>query len=349
MRDLLGRWRGVTVAGYDVVRIVLGLLLLSAAALKGHQLATEPVVGSGLLDSRWFLIGVVEFELFFGLWLLSGLYPKWTWAPALSCFALFAGVSLWKALSGEATCGCFGRVPVNPWYTFTLDTAVVVALLRWRPRGLSQFSWSENRTAPLGIRPLGLIAAWLALGIPAAVAMGSYQAATISETGDILGESEIVVLEPEKWIGKRFPLLDYIDVGDRLAEDKWIIVLYHYDCSKCQEVISECERLSGVWAVDSVGTRVALVEMPPYENCDESMVSRGVPLVLGRLRDTREWFGATPIQVAVNEGVVLEAVDWDTRSPRLRLFEGMSAGMGTRLSIRGNGRWFSSRSSAEGR
>jgi len=71
------------VSGYNCTRLALGLLLLIAAALKGHQLATEPVPETGLLTSRWFLIGVVEFELFFGLWLLSGLYPKWTWRAAL--------------------------------------------------------------------------------------------------------------------------------------------------------------------------------------------------------------------------------------------------------------------------
>jgi hypothetical protein len=65
------------VAGYDVVRVVLGLVLLTAAALKGYQLATEPIVGWGFLNSRWFLIGVVDFELFFGLWLLANVVREW--------------------------------------------------------------------------------------------------------------------------------------------------------------------------------------------------------------------------------------------------------------------------------
>jgi hypothetical protein len=108
-------------SGYDVVRIVLGVLLLSAAGLKAHQLATEPVLSTGLLDSRWLLMATVEFELLFGLWLLGNIWPKPTWAAALACFGLFTCVSLYKALSGYATCGCFGRVSVNPWYTATLD------------------------------------------------------------------------------------------------------------------------------------------------------------------------------------------------------------------------------------
>lgn len=98
-----------TIAGYDVVRILLALVLLAVAGLESHQLLTEPVLGSGLLHARWLLIGLVEFELFFGLWLLVGVLPKATWRFSLACFTCFAGVSLFKALSGEASCGCFAR------------------------------------------------------------------------------------------------------------------------------------------------------------------------------------------------------------------------------------------------
>ncbi len=62
--------------GYDVVRIAAALLLLVAATSKAYQLVTEPVLGSGVLESRPFLMFVVEFELFFGLRLLSGLLPS---------------------------------------------------------------------------------------------------------------------------------------------------------------------------------------------------------------------------------------------------------------------------------
>ena len=55
---------------------LVALVLLVAAVLKAHQLATEPVVGSGLLDSRWLLVAVVQHELFLAFWLLSGLFPR---------------------------------------------------------------------------------------------------------------------------------------------------------------------------------------------------------------------------------------------------------------------------------
>ena len=75
MKNLLGpTLRPLT--GYDAVRVAVGILLLTAAGLKGYQLATEPLLGTGFLDSRWLLTMTVEFELLFGLWLLANIWPK---------------------------------------------------------------------------------------------------------------------------------------------------------------------------------------------------------------------------------------------------------------------------------
>jgi hypothetical protein len=51
-------------SGYDVVRILAAIVLLTAAGLKAHQLATEPIPARTWLDSRWLLMTTVEFELF---------------------------------------------------------------------------------------------------------------------------------------------------------------------------------------------------------------------------------------------------------------------------------------------
>ena len=56
------RCLGPVHSGYDVVRLLVALLLLLAGGLKAHQLATEPIIGSGLLDNRWLLMATVEFE-----------------------------------------------------------------------------------------------------------------------------------------------------------------------------------------------------------------------------------------------------------------------------------------------
>lgn len=289
----------VRITRYGVVRVILGLILLTAAGLKGFQVATEPVAETGLLTSRWFLIGLVEFELFLGLWLLAGLYPRGTWRAALLCFSAFASVSLYKTLSGEVSCGCFGKVPVNPWYALLLDLTAIAALVCWRPApGPSPVPPSVASSRRRGAR---LAAVGLLVGIPAAVAMGSYRAATVGRAGDILGDGQFVVLEPESWVAKRFPLLSYIDIGDQLVERDWIVVLYHHDCSSCRELIRDYEQVGRVSAMSSGGRQVALIELPPYGS---KRFSSGASCRQGRLSDAKKWFVATPVECTLERALV---------------------------------------------
>lgn len=115
------------------VPVVLGAVLLTAAALKTHQLATIPTAESVLFTSRWFLVSFVEFELALGLWLLVGAYLPQARLAALAAFASFAVVSLYQALAGRVSCCCFGRIPFGPRYTLVFDLIAIAALWRWHP------------------------------------------------------------------------------------------------------------------------------------------------------------------------------------------------------------------------
>jgi len=292
-------------SGYDVLRILLALLLLAAGGLKAHQLATEPVTGTGLLDSRWLLMATVEFELFFAVWLLSGTLPRLTCCAMLGLFGLFTCISLYKAISGHATCGCFGRVQVNPWYTATLDVSIVLSLLRWRPKGQEPLFSINVRHLPA--RMTGVLAAWLLVALPVAFAMGSYADTTLSDAGEIIGDGKIVVLEPEKWIGKRFPLFDYIDIGEKLKGGKWLVLLYHHDCPKCQETLQELNEI----VRQMKALQVALVEMPPHGNSTMTLAPDGITVIHGRLSDVREWFAETPVFLTLYDGQTITIREMD--------------------------------------
>ncbi len=313
--------RGGRVAGYDVVRVVLGLVLLTAAALKGHQLATEPILAGGLLNSRWFLIGVVEFEVLFGVWLLAGPHPRLSWLVALGCFGFFAAVSAWKGLSGATSCGCFGRVPVNPWYTFALDTLAVVLLSAARPAhrgcqvgkrivGASPLL-SRNRpdvfsVLPTRVRrfPIALVGClWVALGLPGAVMMASFEESSLNDAGQVIGNGNIVILEPETWVGKRFPLLAYIDIGDELGKGEWIVALWHHACPRCQHTIPAFERLTSASGKDASGLRAALVELPPY-GAEPAKPGIGAQ-ARGRLCNAKQWFVTVPVFIKLEDAVVI--------------------------------------------
>ena len=282
-------------AGFALVRVGLGAVLLTAAALKGYQLATEPVAGGSVLRSRAFLVALVEFELFFGLWLVWGAYPWLTWRLAIGCFSVFACAALYQAFSGWSSCGCFGKLKANPWFTAGFDVLAVAALMAWRPgekaRRTSRAEWR---------RLAGAVGLTVLLGLPGGYFMARYTPAALAHDGSLAGSSHFVVLEPETWIDKPFPLLKYIDISEQLARGDWLVMLYHHDCPSCLREIPRYERLAA-------SRPTALVEMPPYAPSGLGPVAASSPCVRGRVADVREWFVETPAELMLKDGIVTAA------------------------------------------
>jgi hypothetical protein len=62
--------------------------------------------------------------------------------------------------------------------------------------------------------------------------------ATTANQGQTFGNpGELVVLEPEKWAGQYFSLVDHIDVGSQLLTGQWIVLLVHHDCDHCAAAV----------------------------------------------------------------------------------------------------------------
>jgi len=294
------------VLGYCVVRTLLGLLLLAAGGLKVHQLATEPVAAGGLFAARWWLIVEAEAEIIFGLWMLGGLLPRLTWTAALGCFSLFCGVALYKGLSGAASCGCFGKLSVNPWYTLVLDVAAVGALVLFRP--------NLRQPAPAGRwrrRLAAVLASSLLIGVPAGVAAALYEPARLAADGRIEGDDQFVVLDPETWTGKKLGLLRHIDTGEQLAKGRWTVVLYRHDCPHCRKKIAQFERACRKAAEVPGAARTAMIELAPYAPPGKSLLASDTPCLRGKVSDKRKWFVETPVALSVADGVVTALIKDD--------------------------------------
>jgi hypothetical protein len=150
-----------------------------------------------------------------------------------------------------------------------------------------------------------VLAVWLFLGLPAGIAMGSYADTTLSEAGHVMGNGNIVVLKPDSWIGKRFPLLEYIDNGERLTRGSWAVLFYHRDCPVCQEAIPRYEACARRSRPEQGDTRIALIEVPPYDRPLSHTPTKGSSCLLGRLDSDHKWFVETPLEVTVDGGVVI--------------------------------------------
>ena len=292
------------VNGWLAVRFLLASLLLTAAGLKGHQLATEPVANESLFTSRWLLIGVVELEIGLGIWLLVGAKSLWLWRAAMALFAGFAGVSLYTVWQGFESCGCFGRLVIAPEWALTVDFAALMLLVSFPPKSIH-----SDSVVGLGLLPtkrremLAVVCLSCLLGFPSAMAMAFYAPATVNAAGELIGDGKIVLLEPETWIGNQFPLSPHIDVGDEIATGQWLVVLYHHDCPNCQTAIPHYLELSRHSVLNPNVPQIALVQVPPYATRINWAAGN---CVWGRLSDEREWFVTAPVEIAVTNGKVTD-------------------------------------------
>jgi len=295
---------------FDLVRWALGLLLLVAGILKAYQLATEPVANRDIFSYRWSMTAQVYFELIFSVWLLRGLDKRLTWLAAVGCFLLFSGVTLYKALSGSASCGCFGKIEVSPWCTLVLDVPAVAALLIFGPD-------LKQREAVKHYRPRLTAATGLSLPlcVPAGVAMGSCHPATPTAGGETISKGRFVILEPTKWSGKPLPLLRHSDIGEKLSKGSRLVLLRRGRCPDCAEAKTRYRSASTDLMVDG-GIGVAFVEVPPWTQVHGKAGNRSDGTVVeGRLsaedRD-REWFVTTPAVALLEDGVVRAA--WEGKA-----------------------------------
>jgi hypothetical protein len=275
-----------------VIRLIVATIILTAAVLKAHQLATTPSLGDGLLHARWFNIFVVEFELFFGVWLILGMLPKLTWFATVGCFSVFTLVSFYEAILGEKSCGCFGNVTVNPWVTTIFDISVVSVLMCLRP--ITLFSFQENFWGVLtGKRFLAIVLFWIVLSFPIIWFCSSFKVTTVGSVGELIDGSNNVILEPAQWIGLKFPLLSFLDndaVVTQLTAGKKNVVLFRFDCGECIKLI---KRISNK-------DKYVFITIPSKKGNVE-MFSSLEYLVLP---DKYEWWVETPVVFILENGIV---------------------------------------------
>jgi thiol-disulfide isomerase/thioredoxin len=269
--------------------VVVGLLLMLASTLKAHELATTTFITDEEVAS-WPKMAYITLEFGFGLWLCVGLYSVITRRIAIGCFAVFLSVSLYKGISGEETCRCFGSIEISPWSTALLDAIVLLALSLVRPA-----------TDRAGCRKT-----WMLLGLCAPfILLGAGPVAwTVARDWMADSSSRAGVIRLGDLMGREFPLFHEIDIGERLGTGKWIVVLFRQDCPDCLREIPRYQRLATEIAGGERSVRIAIIEVPPYG--DQAM-EQWSGLTLGKLNETRNWFVKTPMTFGLDNRIVVPA------------------------------------------
>jgi hypothetical protein len=280
-----------------ILACFLGLLLLTAAGLKAHDLMLRPNPASLLLGSPWFHATFVEAELILGLWAISGVAHKLACTILALAFSSFALIAFAEAIHGATSCGCFGGLTTNPWHTAIFDSLAAVALIFFRPPPTYQ-------AGPLiGLR----IATLLVIAILAAgplVAAASRSACPEITTTTDPGNHQAVFLDPPAWLGKPFPLDPFVHIPDNLSKGKWLILLVHADCPRCRAVSSTVDALVTTWKHQGLSPSILIIELPPYPDND---IAPSGPCKRARVTCNSTLFAHTPALIKLVDGQVVEA------------------------------------------
>ncbi|MGC8541800.1 MAG: MauE/DoxX family redox-associated membrane protein [Phycisphaerae bacterium] len=299
---------------FRTLRIVIGLTLVCSSSLKLWQFTHPQTVPPSLEGLTGVMPAVVGWVAFLGLWLLTGAFSsiaRWT---AIICFSLFSFYALYEAISGKSSCGCFGQVQVNPWFTVILDVAIVLALL-FLIRPVDFSTRRAKRRWPIAVA----MVIGLSVGVASAIL---HPKPPLEASGLATADGGgLAILEPDKWIGHRFPPFTHIllrhpgqvgphgiPLSQRLAHGQWIVMLYHASCDECRRAIPVYEALArGEYSANQM-PHVAFIRIPsdPPTPLPRELFHNSAA-VHGALDTTHEWFATTPIAVELVAGKVIAA------------------------------------------
>jgi hypothetical protein len=275
-----------------VVRVVAAALLITAAAMKAIAL-------QGWSDYGYVALIVCEFVL--GIQLALNSFPRAALWLAAFTFSIFACVALTKALSGDASCGCFGAAPIRPWVVFGVDVVTAVALtcavLRDPSKCANRWPWQQDKVKYWALGS-SIVAALLFIAGRTSL---THMDTVISGGRTLIVSGNAVVCDPFEWVNERLPLLPYIDIGHDLQDGRWRIVVLRSGCSKCNAVAKRLFDSSL-----STNEMIALIEIQSDASAEASLAGsfpRG-PIRLGRLSVDKQWVIETPVELLVVDGVV---------------------------------------------
>ena len=290
--------------GFSGLRYGIALILLVAASLKAYQISMAPlppiVQGSvftsllELLNGRNFLMVVVVCELLWALVLIADFCRPLAWLASLIGFSVFTLVSLIKGIAGEADCGCWGNFTVNPFATMVFDLVFVALLLVCRERVVWTFPVVDRK------KLTAVVVAWLVLAGPALFFMLSLKQqphATLGTEFTGADGKKTILLEPETWIGKEFPLFSRFvepEGAEVLKQGTWDVLLIHTDCPKCLQMMADLEARRV--------EKISIVVVPSGSN--EKVYNTSFSMFC--LDNRNDWFVTTPCVVRISEGICVE-------------------------------------------
>jgi Protein of unknown function (DUF1573) len=172
--------------------LIVAMVLVCAAILKGYRLWEGGLLQSGFFESSTIQIGLSAMETALGFGLAFGIQLRLLRVATLGLFSAFLGFNLSHAVSGMRTCACF-NADSSIWLTGGLDVAILLLMWFWHPAA-SPKTATERTAAPLaGYLGLGM----LTLGI-AGYSFERLEAGSSQTNLVVVGQERVEVHHPDR-------------------------------------------------------------------------------------------------------------------------------------------------------
>ena len=270
---------------------VIAVLLYAAAGLKLAEYLQD-----GFRSYPQLHLLEILFEIVLASALISGFARSLVIKFTAVVFCGFLTVTLYRALSGRHSCGCFGAVKVNPWITSLLDLSIIILIVS----NLRIRQIPGRLLAKFGLFAVILAAAMLAT----AWVVYYFRPAHLTPDGKLLGGYGPITCNPPSWYGKKLPLMRFIQSSTPLQTGTWLVVLYYHQCPDCQAEIRLIEKhLIQHIKMKQKLPHVALLQIPPFGNLPADIHTRYIHLM--RMKSARRWIPPfLPVLIGIRNGVV---------------------------------------------
>lgn len=272
-----------------IVAFAAAVLLLVSAVLKTLSPTEAATLATAYQIPLWLTAVVVQIELMMAVVLLAEIRLRSTLLAVALLFSLFSIFSGYRVWLGAESCGCFGPVKVPPLITTALDLCLAAAA------ALASRLVINEQARPGCFKAAGV--AYAVAGV-LAVLVFCARVPTTATALSVQAEGELVILDPESWVGKAFPLSRHLVPEVDISSGDWVVLFFHHDCPDCQAAIPRYDALASDY-----GRHVLLVEVPPCGPRPPAVRAAKV----ARLTDDNEWFVQAPIEMTIARGIVAGA------------------------------------------
>lgn len=265
-----GRDKSSARAWWSCYRWAVAGVLLAGATFKAWSPASADAVLGGA--GPWLEVGLA-------VWLVGGWWPEVLRAVVVLVFSLFTAWTARLALSGAASCGCFGAVEVPPWVTAMLDVAIVFAGCAVTPGRGAFAARSSFASAVVGGAAVAVVGAGMIL--------------VHDPSPGLTVRGDTVAVDPGKWVGEPLPIRTHL-VGagvEALDQGEHLIVLHRHNCHACEDLLRE---------VAMAGSVPLTLIAADAETCKAPGEGGGLCL-----DPTQKWLLGTPAVIHVQDGQVL--------------------------------------------